>query len=122
MKEGMSEDDAAPDPEVQYVYDFCKNASQVVVGIAGEDDLQWDLWASSASAAQATAMARSCRELLAAKKEVAAKKLPEAEPLLTLLRRMTIHRDGTILTVHTDLPSGFNELLAPWANEFLGTK
>src|SRR5439155_20209195 len=42
----MKEEDepgAVPDPKDQYVYDICKNASHVVVGLAGEDDLQWDL-------------------------------------------------------------------------------
>lgn len=116
----MKEEDepgAVPDPKDQYLYDFCKNASHVVVGLAGEDDLQGDLWARAASPAKAEAMARSCRELKAAiGKEFLERKIPPSDPLQVMLRRSTVHRDGSIVTVRANLPSGFN-LLAAWASE-----
>jgi beta-lactamase regulating signal transducer with metallopeptidase domain len=114
---------ATPDPKDQYLEDFCKNASHVVVGFAGADDLQGDLWACAASPARAEAMARSCRELKAALgKEFLESKIPPSDPLQVMLRRSTVQRDGSIVTVHTSLPSGFNELLAAWAREFAGSE
>ncbi len=118
----MKEEDervAVPDPKDQYIYDFCKIASHVVFGLAGEDDLQCDLWACAASPAKAEAMVRSCGELKSAfSKEFLDSKIPPTDALQVMLRSSTVHRDGSIVTVRANLASGFDELLAVWASEF----
>ena len=68
-----------------------------MVGLAGEDDLQGDLWACAASPAKAEAMARDCRELKAAVgKEFVESKTPPSDPLQVMLSRSTVHAMGPL--------------------------
>jgi len=115
----MKEAAANPKEPDHSLYLISKNVSEVVMGFAGNDDFQCDLWATADTPAKAAAMARSCEELLeAAKKEWALEKTED--PIIEnagreMLNRAAIQRDGRVVTVHTDLASGFNTFLSEWA-------
>jgi hypothetical protein len=128
IKEGLKETEAGT-AEYDLLSDalhFSKNVSQVVVGCAGGDDFQIDLWASGDSPARAERITRSCKgALAAAKRLVAAEQAdqPDAKTadaallrfIETLLNRATIRREGNVVTVHTEVVSGFDALLSLYA-------
>ena len=105
---------------------FCKSASQVVVGCAGGDDFQVDLWASADTPARAGGITRSCEGALgAAKKLVLAEQASDPNSktadmaflhfIEKLLCHTSVRRDGNVVTVHAEVASGFDALLSLYA-------
>jgi hypothetical protein len=126
MQEALA-DKTAPE---YHLARFAKNVSQVVVGCAGEDDFQLDVWASADTPARAAAMARNCEGFVKAVKKLVAPGTTTATVsehanaaalrfAREVLNRTAVHRDGTVVTVHTDVASGLNTLLTAYAKEMM---
>jgi beta-lactamase regulating signal transducer with metallopeptidase domain len=128
IKEGLKETEAGS-AEHDLLFEalhFCKSASQVVFGCAGGDDFKVDLWASADTPDQAGKITRSCETALVAARKVVIEEKAEDSQAKTadtallhfieqLLSRAAVRRDGNVVTVHADVPSGFNALLSLYA-------
>jgi hypothetical protein len=112
---------------------FYQNVSGVVAGCAGEDDFRFDLRGTAETPAAAAALARCCVELLAAAKKTTSQEKVEdksSDPaeaaafgfLREVLDRTTVRRDGGVVTVHADVASGLNKLLALYAKGQMAAK
>jgi beta-lactamase regulating signal transducer with metallopeptidase domain len=105
---------------------FVKNVSEVVIGCAGDDDLEIGLWARTITTKRAAALTRYCERAIAAGKSIVAaerskdpaSKNTDAIALAfvqNLLTAAVVHHEGNVVTVHTSVASGFNALLSQFA-------
>jgi hypothetical protein len=110
------------DPEY-HATGLARNTSQLVAGVAGDDDFRFDLRATADSADAAAEVARSFEALLAeAKKAKADDGTDDVESaVLGFLRRVaehtTVQRDAAVVTVHGETASGFNQLVSTYVKD-----
>jgi hypothetical protein len=95
---------------------FCQNLSHLIVGFAGNDDFRLDLQASADTPRVAAELEKNCEALLAAVQNE--KSVPDAaeddnvRPFLRkLAERVTVRRDGIVVSVHAEVASGFNAFM-----------
>ncbi len=113
-------------PEYHFTRLF-QELSAVVVGIAGDDDFRFDVRLSADTPEGAAEMVRYCEALLTAGRE--AIELEEAAPggkakaaALGFFRKAAndaaVRRDGTVVTIHTEVASGLNAILTDFWKDF----
>ncbi len=93
-----------------------RKASTVVLGFAGNDDFHFDLHATANTPAGAALLAKDCEGVLATAKITAADNPEDVDEvalgfLRKVLDRASVDRAGAVVTVHADVPSGFDALL-----------
>jgi beta-lactamase regulating signal transducer with metallopeptidase domain len=108
LKEALSD----PKKPEYHLARFYQKASTMVAGFAGNDDFHFDLHAS----ADDGRLAIHCKRALAAAKKAAADPPEDADAvamdfLRMALDRTVINREGEVVTVHSDVPAGFDALL-----------
>ena len=130
MKEALAD----PKSPNYYFARFFQNVSGVVVGFAGADDFQFNLRASADTPKSATEMARNCEALVATAQQMAAavEKTPAEDSedrdvaalrfLGNIAKHATVHRDGAIVTVHSEVAAGFNTLISTYVKQFAQAK
>jgi beta-lactamase regulating signal transducer with metallopeptidase domain len=96
---------------------FYQKVSTMVVGFAGRDDFHFDLRASADTPAEGARLTKDCEGALAAAKIVLADAPEHTDKadldfLRNALDRAVIHREGEVVTIHTDVPAGFDRLLS----------
>jgi beta-lactamase regulating signal transducer with metallopeptidase domain len=116
--------EALSDPEqVEYhLARLYQEASTVVVGFEGSDDLRFNLRASAATPAGAARMVKRFEGALATAKVTAANAPDDVDQvavgfLRKALDRASVHREGAVVTIHADVLSGLDALLAHVLNE-----
>jgi beta-lactamase regulating signal transducer with metallopeptidase domain len=96
---------------------FCDQVSAVVVGVAGADDFRFDLRASAPSPETAATLAEHCKGIIAALRKEQSEEASDAKEhafVLKALERPRIHVNGSAVTVHAEVASGFNALIAEY--------
>jgi hypothetical protein len=105
-------------PEHEFLR-LAENASHVVMGFAGQDDLQWDLWVSADTLAQAEAVTRACEGIVAAARKELAGSHGEGDFtwwVNEMLKQVTIRRQAQVAILHAEIANGLSALLAEFAD------
>jgi hypothetical protein len=117
------------DMRVAHAMSLWRDASELVAGCAGDDDFRVDFRLSAEDADAAARVAEHCTALVAAakaeKKAVGALASEEDSVevlLMTCAAGATVRRSGTTVTVHGEVASGLNALLAAYAKEILANE
>jgi hypothetical protein len=118
LKEALSD----PEKVESHMARFYQKVSTVVLGFAGSDDFRFDVRASADTPAGAAKLTKACEGILAAVKRHAASPPDFGDAvaiafLRKALDRAIIRREGVVVTVHTDVPEGFDALLVPLLKE-----
>jgi beta-lactamase regulating signal transducer with metallopeptidase domain len=105
---------------------FLRNVFGAVVGIAGADDFQFDLRASADTPKVAAELVQYCEGLLAAVKKIieadagapgAEAKVPVLVFFLEAANGATVRREGTVVTIHAEVASGLNAVIATYVKD-----
>jgi beta-lactamase regulating signal transducer with metallopeptidase domain len=124
---------ANPTTPEYYLTRCYQNGSMVVAGCAGNDDFRFDLRAQADTAETAAELARNGEGVLAAAKQrldqektsTEASDHAEAAALRffrKVLERAAVRREGSVVTVHAEVGSGFDRLLSMVAKELVDRK
>jgi hypothetical protein len=128
LKEALAD----PTTPEYHLAGWYRNVSVVVAGCAGDDDFRFDLRASADTAEAAAQLALNSKGFLAAMKGVVREKTSPDAPAnveaatLGFLRKVAEHadvrREGSVVTVHAEAASGFNQLMSIVAKEMMDKK
>jgi hypothetical protein len=126
--------EALADPKTPeyHLAGFYKNVAVAVAGCAGNDDFRFDLRASADTAEAAAQLVRNSEGFLGAMKGMGREKPATEAPAnaeaagLDFIRKVAEHasvrREGSVVTVHAEAASGFNQLLSIMAKEMVDKK
>jgi hypothetical protein len=112
-------------PECHAVH-FYQKVSGLIVGFAGNDDFRLDLRASADTPEAAAEMAHDCKAFRAAAAQTnwtATTDIKEAAMgafLRKVIERAAVRRDGTTVTVHAEVPSGFDAFITSYMKLCMG--
>jgi hypothetical protein len=119
LKEALA-DSARPEYHVVRLF---QNMSGMVIGFGGQDDFHLDLHTSAGSRAEAAKMAESCQALL----KIGRKQLTHLQSksaaseagqgiILSCLKKVlssaAVRQQGTVVTLHAEVATGFDTVLA----------
>jgi hypothetical protein len=116
-----------------YLARFYQKASRVVAGFAGNDNFLFDVHATADTPADAAALVEYCKGVLATSKSLTEEEKTKTETsdgltvanlafLRRVLARASVRVEGTGVTVHGDVETGLNAVLAQYAREMARAK
>jgi hypothetical protein len=126
--------EALADPKMPeyHLAGFYQNVAMVVAGFGGNDDFRLDLRASADTAETAAQLVRNSEGFVGAMKGVAGEKPATEAPAnaeaagLDFIQKVAEHasvrREGSVVTIHAEAASGFNQLLSIVAKEMVDKK